>query len=108
MVNQPALNDGPNIRDTNIDQSILFELFKIEQNYKERQMLDQNSAVMNGNRRDEIEPIEDFEEKEEDPEMIRNCEYGNLPDLSEYEKWIDWDELPNVENRTEGEPTPSI
>ena len=103
MVYPQSFNDEPNIRDTNIDQSILFDLFKVEQNYRETQVIDQNSAVMNQYRVDEIAAIEDFEEEEEYPNVSGNCDYGDLPDLSEYENMIDWDELPDVEN-----PDPSL
>ena len=40
-------------------------------------------------------------EEEEYPEVAGNCDYGDLPDLTEYEKMIDWDELPDVENCSE-------
>ena len=56
---------------------------------------------MNNYKLDEIASIEDFEEEEEYPEVAGNCDYGDLPDLTEYEKMIDWDELPDVENCSE-------
>ena len=106
MVYPQSFNDEPNIRDTNIDQSILFDLFKVEQNDREGQEFDQKSAVMNSYRVDEIASTEDFEEEEEYPDVVGNCEYGDLPDLSEYEKMIDWDDLPDVGDCSEGEQAP--
>lgn len=106
MVYPPGLNDEPNMRDTNIDQSILFDLFKAEQNFRDRQVIDQNSAVITSYRPDEIASIEDSKEEDEYPEVAEDFEYGELPDLSEYEKMIDWDELPDVENRSDDEIAP--
>jgi len=95
MVCPQTLKSEPIIQDTNIDQSILFDLFKVEQKNWAKEILDQTSAMMNSHGVDEIASIEDFEE--EDPESeIENIEYPELPDLSEYEEMIDWDEFPNV------------
>ena len=95
MVCPQTLKSEPIIQDTNIDQSILFDLFQVEQKDWAKEILDQTSAMMNSHGVDEIASIEDFEE--EDPESeIENIEYPELPDLSEYEEMIDWDESPNV------------
>jgi len=95
MVCPPTLKSEPIIQDTNIDQSILFDLFKVEQKDWAKEILDQTSAMINSHGADEIASIEDFEE--EDPESeIENIEYPELPDLSEYEEMIDWDESPNA------------
>jgi len=102
MVCPPTFNEEPILRDTNIDQSILFDLFKVEQKDWGKEVLGQTSAMMNSHRIDEIASIEDLEE--EDPESeIENIEYPELPDISEYEKMIDWDDIPDTEDFSEGE-----
>jgi hypothetical protein len=102
MVCPQTLKSEPIIQDTNIDQSILFDLFKVEQKDWAKEVLDQNSAMMNSHRIDEIASIEDFEEEEEYPDVVGKTEYPELPDISEYEKMIDWDDIPNTEDFSEG------
>ena len=103
MVCPQTLENEPILQDTNIDQSILFDLFKVEQKDWAKEVLDQTSAMINSHRIDEIASIEDFEEEEEYPDVVGKTEYPELPDLSEYEKMIDWDESPNAEDFSEGE-----
>lgn len=102
MVYPPTLNDEPIVKDTHIDQSILFDLFKVERTNRANGILNQTEDVLKKHRADEIESIEDFDEEEPDSE-IENGEYADLPDLSEYEDMIDWDEIPDGDNRTEHE-----
>jgi len=102
MVYPPASNEEPTVKDTKIDQSILGELFEVEQINKYTGILDQTSGAITNRVIDENVSIEDFEEEEEDSE-IEDIEYADLPDLSEYEEMIDWDEPPDAENLTEGE-----
>ncbi len=66
MVCPQTLKSEPIIQDTNIDQSILFDLFKVEQKCRATQVLDKNSTVMSEYEVDEIASIEDFEEEEDD------------------------------------------
>ena len=103
MVYPPTFNDEPILQDTNIDQSILFDLFKVEQKDWAKEVFDQTSAMMNSHRVDEIASIEDFEEEEEYPDVAGKTEYPELPDISEYEKMIDWDDIPDTEDFSEGE-----
>ena len=103
MVCPQTLKSEPIIQDTNIDQSILFELFEVEQKCRATQVLDKNSMVMSKYELDEIASIEYFEEEEEYPDVVGKIEYPELPDLSEYEEMIDWDESPNAEDFSEGE-----
>ena len=55
---------------------------------------------MNSHRVDEIASIEDFEEEEEYPDVAGKTE---LLDISEYENMIDWDDIPDTEDFSEGE-----
>ncbi len=103
MVSPQTLKSEPIIQDTNIDQSILVELFEVEQKFRATQVLDKNSTVMSKYEVDEIASIEDFEEEEECPEVVGKTEYPELPDISEYEKMIDWDDIPDTEDFEEGE-----
>ena len=103
MVCPQTLKSEPIIQDTNIDQSILFDLFKVEQKCRATQVLDKNSTVMSKYEVDEIASIEDFEEEEEYPDVVGKTEYPELPDISEYEKMIDWDNVPDAEVPSERE-----
>jgi hypothetical protein len=103
MVSPQTLKSEPIIQDTNIDQSILLELFEIEQKCRATQVLNKNSTVMSKYEVDEIASIEDFEEEEEYPDVVGKTEYPELPDISEYEKMIDWDDIPDTEDFPEGE-----
>ena len=35
--------------------------------------------------------------------ILKISEYPELPDISEYEKMIDWDDIPDTEDFSEGE-----
>jgi len=88
MVYPPTLNREPIVKDTNIDQSILFDLIKLERKGISNGIPDQVS--------DEIASIEDFDQEESDSGS-ENSEYADLPDLTECEDMIDWDEYPDEE-----------
>jgi hypothetical protein len=93
----------PIVKDTNIDQSILFDLFKVERTNRANGILNQTADVLKSHRADdEIASIEDFDEEEPDSESVKD-EYADLPDLSEYEDMIDWDEFPDADDLTEHE-----
>ena len=102
MVYPPTLNDEPIVMDTHIDQSILFDLFKLERTDRAIGILKQTEDVLKKHRADQIESIEDFDEEEPDSE-IDNGEYADLPDLSEYEDLIDSDEIPDADDLTDHE-----
>jgi hypothetical protein len=94
MVYPPALNNEPIVKDTNIDQSILFDLIKLERKGVFNGISDQVSNEFNSQRGGEIASIEDFDQEE--PNLgNENIEYADLPDLSECEDMIDWDEYPD-------------
>ena len=75
----------------------------MEQKDWAKEVLDQTSAMMNSHRVDEIALIENFEEEEEYPHVAGKTEYPELPDISEYEKMIDCDDIPDTEDFSEGE-----
>ena len=97
MVYSPAFDEDPVTRDTNIDQSILFDLFKVEQKARVIDGVQENSKSMNRPAADEIASIDDSEEEDSDIE-IASVESDNLPDLSEFEEMIDWDDIPDSED----------
>ena len=106
MVYPPTIEDDPVVQDTKIDQSILFDLFKLEQTAKDKGILPDASKIFNNQRVDEIASINDLEEEEDDQDPeIENIDLAELPDLSEYEDMIDWDESPDSENLSDGEKT---
>ena len=104
MVFPPAHTDEPVVQDTNIAQSVLFDLFNVNQTARDKGLLPDASTIFNGQRFDEIASINDFEEEEDDKDQeIEDTDLDELPDLSEYEDMIDWDEQPDSENLTDGE-----
>jgi len=98
MVYPPAYDDKPITRDTNIDQSILFDLFNVERKNLAKDVFDQTSASINRHGVDEIGSIKDFEEEEDTDSATDIIECADLPDLSEYEDMIDWDESHDTES----------
>jgi predicted Zn finger-like uncharacterized protein len=104
MVYPPAFYDEPVVKDTNIDQSILDELLKVEKIKRYQGILDKTSDEINNQQFDEIASIKDLEEEEDDQEAeIEDIELAELPDLSEYENMIDWDEFPDEADLIENE-----
>ena len=102
MVYPPNLNNEPIVKDTNIDQSILFDLIKLERKGTSHGILDQVSNEFNSQRGDGIASIEDFDQEEPGSES-ENGEYADLPDLSECEIMIDWEEYSDKAALTEHE-----
>jgi hypothetical protein len=93
MVHPPDFADEPIVKDTNIDQGILEEIFEIEQITRYQEILDQTADKANGQRVNETATIEDFDEKGDSDSKVDDSQYAELPDLSEYENMIDWDDL---------------
>ena len=94
MVYPPTLNEEAIVKDTNIDQSILFDLIKLERKGTSNGIPDQVLNKFNSHRDDDIASIEDFDQEESDSGS-ENSEYADLPDLTECEDMIDWDEYPD-------------
>lgn len=103
MVYPPAAAE-PVLKETNIDQSILFDLFNVEQTAKDRGIVTDTSTIFNINKVDEIASFREFEEEQDvqDPE-IEDIDLAELPDLSEYEDMIDWDNPSDEDDFTEYE-----
>ena len=75
MVYPTPINHEPIVKDTNIDQSILFDLFKVERTNRANGILYQTADVMKSHRAGEIASIEDFDEEEPDSES-QNDKYA--------------------------------
>ena len=98
MVYPPAYADEAVLKDTKIVQSILEELFEIEQIKRYQGIIDKTSEKIDNHSFEEIDSVQDYEGKE-DPE-IEDMELPELPDLTEYEDMIDWDDLPDESDHT--------
>jgi len=88
------------VQDTNIDQSILNTLFRMEHPPGSALPLDDISEEWNSLMAQGVLPIEDFGEEatgEYDLHEL-DAECGELPDLSEYEDMIDWGDNTDAEN----------
>jgi predicted Zn finger-like uncharacterized protein len=96
LVYPPSYDDKPITRDTNIDQSILFDLFNVERKNLTKEVIDQTQGVIASHRIDEIASVNDFEEEEDQISEGIDLEYADLPDLSDFEEMIDWDESPDA------------
>ena len=95
IVQPPDYDDQPIIQDTNIDQSILFDLFNMQHVRKTKVTIDEITEDSDDYEVESLMSIEDFEEEAEDEETDSNndgVEYADLPDLSEYEEMINWEE----------------
>jgi hypothetical protein len=92
IVHPQEFNEQPIIRDTNIDQSILDDLFNIEHSPRSQLLLDDVSEEWNKLFAQGALSIEDFDEEvtEESDSNTADTECTDLPDLSEYENMIDW------------------
>jgi len=87
----------------NVQESLLDDLFQV-QNKPDDIAVDPDTIENSDNYFiDSIESIEDFEEVEED----EDTEYANLPDLSEFEAMIDWDEGKDSEDISPNDETKS-
>ena len=92
IVHPQEFNEQPIIQDTNIDQSILDDLFNIEHSPRTQILLDDVSEEWNKLFAQGAVSIEDFDEEvtEESDSNTADTECTDLPDLSEYENMIDW------------------
>jgi hypothetical protein len=92
IVHPQKFNEQPKSEDTNIDQSILDDLFNIEHSPRTQLLLDDVSEEWNNLFAQGALSIEDFDEEvtEESDSNTADTECTDLPDLSEYENMIDW------------------
>ena len=93
MVYPPTTNNEPIVRDSTIDQSVLFDLFEVDQTHRAKLAHHQDQTVINILETGEITSIDDFEQEEGNQEPENSSfDYGDLPELSEHEKTIDWED----------------
>ncbi len=100
MVYPPENYTGSNSKDEvaivipNVQISLLDDLFQVQN--KPNDIADDTLTNEESDNYliDSFESVEDFEEAEEDEDI----ESANLPDLSEFEAMIDWDEGKESEN----------
>ena len=88
------------VQDTNIDQSILNALFRMENPPGTALPIDDISEEWNRLMAQGVLPIENFDEEANGEYDLNelDAECGELPDLSEYEDMIDWGENTDSEN----------
>jgi len=89
IVHSSDFGEQPIIQDTNIDQSILFDLFKMQHVPKTKVAFDEISEESDDYEVESLMSIEDFDEEVAEAED-EEVEYTDLPDLSEYEDMINW------------------
>jgi hypothetical protein len=84
--------EQPRIKNTNIDQSILDDLFSMEHATRTNLLFDVLDEEWNNFFAQGALSIEEHDEKmaEEPDSNTTNTECTDLPDLSEYENMIDW------------------
>ena len=88
------------VQDTNIDQSILNALFRMENPPGTALPIDDISEEWNSLMAQGVMLIEDLDEEATAEYDLRelDAECGELPDLSEYEDMIDWGDNTDSEN----------
>lgn len=77
-----------------VQESLLDDLFQVQNNSNDITVATGSIEESDNYLIDSFESVEDFEEVEEDEDI----ECANLPDLSEFESMIDWDEGKDSEN----------
>lgn len=94
MVHRPGFAEAPIVQDTNIDQSILDDLYFIRPDLQVELPVDELIEESDDYEVQSLTSIKDFGDEaqlEPDPNT-EDLNFGNLPDLSEYENIIDWDD----------------
>ena len=92
MVHRPSFAEEPVAQDTNIDQSILIDLYSIRPKPQDELAVDELFVESDEYDIPSLTSIEDFgeEAKKESNSNAEGTSLNDLPDLSEYEKRIDW------------------
>ena len=93
MVYPPDYYGSPVVQDTNIEQAILDELLKMQEELQDRVSGQKISDECHFALVDNINPIENNREEDLNPDGAENSE---LPDLSELEKMIEWDDIDDI------------
>jgi predicted Zn finger-like uncharacterized protein len=113
MIFPPDCYGKPVTQDTNIDQSILDDLFEMQNGPKAQLSVGKLSEEGTSAMVDLIMSGEDFGD-DNSSSVPDESEYADLPDLSELEKMIDWDdtndldETPAKSNQDNNDPQGSI
>ena len=92
MVSRPSFAEDPIARDTNIDQSILNDLYSIRPKPKVELPVDELFEEFDDYDVPSLTSVEDFgeEAKKESKSNTEDTAFADLPDLSEHENLIDW------------------
>ena len=100
IVHPQEFNEQPRTQNTNIDQSILDDLFNMEYKPRTRLPLNEISEEWNNLLEQGVLTINDFDEQvaEESDSSTADNECTDLPDLSEYENMIDWEDNEDSED----------
>jgi hypothetical protein len=95
MAYPPDYNGFHISQDTNIDQSILKDLFEMQDDPAPRLSLSEFCEDGSNTWDAHNLSVGDFERKDRDPNA--DSMYANLPDLSDFEEMIDWDDIKDVD-----------
>ena len=93
MVYPPDYYGSPVVQDTNIEQAILDELLKMQEELTDRVSGQKISDECHFATVDNINPIGNQREEDLNPD---GAEYSELPDLSQLEKMIEWDDIDDI------------
>ena len=97
MVHRPSFAEEPIAEDTNIDQSILVDLYKTKHEFDTELPIDESLQEPEDYVVQSLVSIDDLGEEagEEPTPDVEGLNYNILPDLTEYENMIDWGEDSN-------------
>jgi len=87
----------PVTQDTNIDQSILVDLFKMQKDPR-AQVSIRKLSQQGFNAMVDTNMSSGYPADEESGSALKDTEYADLPDLSELEKMIDWDDINDLDD----------
>ena len=93
MVYPPDYYGSPVVQDTKIEQAILNELLKMQQKRSDRVS---GRIFSDEGHFARVDNINSLENKREEELNSDGAEYAELPDLSEMEKMIEWDDIDDL------------
>ena len=93
MVHRPSFAEEPIAQDTKIDQSILDDLYSARRETKAELAVDKIPDDPDDFEVPSLISVQDFDEEasEESYSDVEDTENNGLPDISEYEDIIDWE-----------------
>ncbi len=95
VVYAPDIFESPITQDTNIDQSILDDLLEMQKKSGGRPAPHEDPTAGGSETVDNLNSLESAAGRDS---VINNSHYADLPDLSELEKTIEWDEINDAED----------